>query len=118
MENLLNAIKELKQAIKDKVVETKNKVNEKLETLATIKQDLKDAYYDMYEINEMANDMSVAMEIVADETESAIFPLEDVLELICPEEFGDEDEDFDDEDEDYIIVEDTETGEETEYPIN
>jgi hypothetical protein len=41
-----------------------------------------------------------------------------VLEIIDPDNFGDFEEDFEEEEEDYIVVEDTESGEETEYPIN
>jgi methyl-accepting chemotaxis protein len=119
MENqkILNAVNELKETMKSVVVELKETIKENLSTLSCVKQNLATAYNGLEEIGVMAEDLSVGMELLAEDTNDSVEMLGEVLAVIDPDNFGDDEEDFEEE-EDYIVVEDTETGEETEYPIN
>ena len=114
---IANAVNELKETINSAVAELKDTIKVNLGALESVKQNLAYAHGEMEEIFGIADDLSIAMEIVAEDTNDACDTLEDVLAVIMPEEYGDfEEEDF--EDEPCIVVEDTETGEETEYSIN
>lgn len=115
---IANAVNELKETINSAIVELKDTIKENLNTLASVKQNLAYAHDEMEEIFGVADDLSISMEIIAEDTNNACDTLEDVLAVIMPEEYGDFEEGDFEEEEDYIVVEDTETGEETEYPIN
>ena len=116
--NIEYAVNTLKETIHTAVAELKSVIKDRLSTLEVVKQDLAYAYSEVEDICEIADNLSVDMEILAEETNDVIDTLGDVLAIISPEEFGDfEEEDFE-EDEPCVVVEDTETGEETEYPIN
>ena len=115
---IANAVNELKETIKFAVAELKDTIKVNLNGLESVKRNLAYAHDEMEEICGIADDLSVTMEIVSEDTNDACDTLEDVLAVIMPEEYGDfEEEDFE-EDEPCIVVEDTETGEETEYHIN
>jgi uncharacterized protein YoxC len=115
---IANAVNELKETINSAIVELKDTIKENLNTLESVKQNLAYAHGEMEVICNVADDLSITMESIVEDTDGACDTLEDVLAVIMPEEYGDfEEEDFEEE-EDYIVVEDTETGEETEYPIN
>ena len=123
MENLsnkiTNAVNELKETIKSAVNEIKNTIKTNLDTFEKVKSNLSNAYAEMEEIFAIADDLSISMEMVAEDTNCACEDLEEVLAVIDPDNFGDFEEDFEEEEEeDCIVVEDTESGEETEYPIN
>ena len=122
MENLsnkiTNAVNELKETINSAVAEIKNTIKTNLDTFENVKSNLSNAYAEMEELFAIADDLSISMEMVAEDTNSACEDLEEVLAVIDPDNFGDFEEDFEEEDEDYIVVEDTESGDETEYPIN
>lgn len=117
--NIEYAVNTLKETIYTAVAELKSVIKDRLATLAVVKQDLAYAYSEVEDICEIADNLSVDMEVLAEETNDVVDTLGDVLAVISPEEFGDfeEEEDFE-EDEPCVVVEDTETGEETEYPIN
>ena len=119
MENqkILNAVNELKETMKAVVVELKETIKENLSTLACVKENLATAYNGLEEISIMAEDLSIDMELLAEDTNDNVEMLGEVLAVIDPDNFGDEEEDFEEE-EPCVVVEDTETGEETEYPIN
>lgn len=117
--NLTNTIKELKETINSAVAEIKDTVKENLMLLSSVKKNLSTAYQDINELTTLADDLSISMESVAETTFSASEELENILSVIYPEEYGEDYEEYEeDDDEDCIIVEDIETGEETEYPIN
>lgn len=120
MENqkILNAVNELKETMKSVVVELKETIKENLSTLSSVKQNLATAYNGLEEIGTMAEDLSIDMELFAEDTNDNVEKLGEVLAVIDPDNFGDEEEDFEEEEDNYIVVEDTETGEETEYPID
>ena len=112
-----NAVNELKETINSAVVELKNTIKVNLDSLKNVKQNLVYAYEEMNEICCVADDLSIVMDVVVENTNDACDDLENVLAVIMPEGFGDEY--FEEEDEeDCLVVEDTESGEETEYPIN
>ena len=116
--NIEYAVNTLKETIHTAVAELKSVIKDRLSTLEVVKQDLAYAYSEVEDICEIADNLSVDMEILAEETNDVVDTLGDVLAVISPEEFGDfEEEDFEEE-EPCVVVEDTETGEETEYPIN
>jgi ABC-type transporter Mla subunit MlaD len=117
---ITNAVNELKETIETAVAELKETIKENLNTLQSVKQNLDYAHDELEEIFATADALSLSMEIVAEETNDACEDLESVLEIVMPEKYGDfEEEDFEEEEEETcIVVEDTETGEETEYPIN
>jgi uncharacterized protein YoxC len=114
---IANAVNELKETINSAIVELKDTIKENLNTLESVKQNLAYAHGEMEVICNVADDLSITMESIVEDTDGACDTLEDVLAVIDPDNFGDEEEDFEEE-EDYIVVEDTESGEETEYPIN
>lgn len=115
---ITNVVNELKETINSAVAELKDTIKVNLGALASVKENLAYAHGEMEEICNIADDLSITMESIVEDTDGACDTLEDVLAVIMPEEYGDfEEEDFE-EDEPYIVVEDTETGEETEYPIN
>lgn len=114
MENLsnkiANAVNELKETINSAVAEIKESITKDLGVLASVKQNLSNSYNELETIFGVADDLSIEMEMLAEDMDKSLDELGGVLEIINPEEFG--------EDEDYLVVEDTESGEETEYPIN
>lgn len=115
---IANAVNELKDTINSAVAELKDTIKVNLGALESVKRNLAYAHDEMEDICGIIGDFSVAMEMVAEDTCDACDTLEDVFAVIMPEEYGElEEEDFE-EDEPCIVVEDTETGEETEYPIN
>lgn len=112
---IANAVNELKETINTVVAELKDTIKVNLGALETVKRNLDYAHGEMEEICGIADELSTAMEIVAEDANDACNTLEDVLAVVMPEEYGE----FEvEEEEPCIVVEDTETGEETEYPIN
>ena len=111
--NSLNEIKELMNSV---VEELKDGIKENLDLLSNVKTNLATYHNGLEEIGIMAEDLSIDMELLAEDINNDVEELENVLAVIDPDNFGDE-EDIEEE-EDYITVEDLESGEETEYPIN
>ena len=116
MENkIVNSINESMNSLKDTIANAVNELKEDIKTnlsaLESVKANLRADFDLMNEISCVTDDMSIAMEMLTDEITDICTPVEEVLDIIDPQE-----EEYDDED--YIVVEDTESGEETEYPIN
>lgn len=114
--NSLNEIKELMNSV---VEEIKSGIKENLDLLSNVKTNLATYHNGLEEIGIMAEDLSIDMELLAEDINNNAEELEEVLAVIDPDNFGDE-EDFEEEEEEeaYLVVEDLESGEETEYPIN
>lgn len=118
MENLANkisnAVNELKETIKSAVAEIKQNITENLGMLASVKQNLSNSYSELETIFGVADDLSIEMEMLAEDVDKSLDELGGVLEIISPEEFGeDEEEDF----EDCLEIED-EDGNVEEVPFN
>lgn len=118
MENLSNkisnAVNELKETIKSAVAEIKKNITENVSILASVKQNLSNSYSELETIFGVADDLSVEMELLAEDVDKSLDELVGVLEVVNPEEFGDEEEeDF----EDYLEIED-EDGNVEEVPLN
>ena len=101
MENLSNkisnAVNELKDTIKSAVAEIKKNITADLGVLASVKQNLSNSYSELETIFCVADDLSIEMEMLAEDMDKSLDDLGGVLEIINPEEFGeDEEEDFKD----------------------
>ena len=124
MENFSTKIKQLTNELVDTinkgVEELKTMVVDNVSMLNQVKANLVYAHTELNELSGIADDMSFAMEQVAEDTCNAVDELECVLAELIPEDFGDSwnEECEEDCEEECIVVEDLETGEETEYPIN
>lgn len=115
---IANSVNELKETIKSAVNELKGTIKENLDTLANVKNNLSYAHSELFDIYGAIDELAIDMDVLAEDTGMAVNELENILEIIMPEDYGEE-EDFDEDDDGaYIVVEDTETDEETEYPIN
>lgn len=117
MENLSNkisnAVNELKETIKSAVAEIKKNITENVSILASVKQNLSNSYSELETIFGVADDLSVEMELLAEDVDKSLDDLGGVLEIINPEEFGEDEEDF----EDCLEIED-EDGNVEEVPFN
>lgn len=114
---IANTVNELKETINFVVGELKDTIKVNLNALESVKRNLAYAHNEMEEIFSIADDLSITMEMIAEDANDTCDNLGVILAEIDPNNFGDEEEDFEEE-EPCIVVEDTETGEETEYPIN
>ena len=113
---IVNSINESMNSLKDTIANAVNELKEdikaNLSALESVKANLRADFDLMNEISCITDDMSISMEMLTDEITDICTPVEEVLDIIDPQE----EEEYDDED--YIVVEDTESGEETEYPID
>lgn len=123
MENLLstkikNSINELNETIKTAVAELKDIIETNLLTLDDVKKNLIYAHTELEEIGGALYDASVMFESNSCECDECVEMLEEVLAVICPDEYGDDtEEDDEDEDEPCIEIED-EDGNVEEVPFN
>lgn len=122
MENLLstkikNSINELNETIKTAVAELKNIVETNLLALDDVKKNLVYAHTELEEISGALYDASVMFESNSCEYDECVEMLEDVLAVICPEEYGYDCEEDEDEEEPCIEIED-EDGNVEEVPFN
>lgn len=111
MENkIANSIKETMNSLKETIVNAVNEIKEdikaNLSSFEEIKSNLRADLNALNEIGEITDDMSVAMEMATEDITDSCLSVEPLLDIIDPQE------------EEYIVVEDTASGEETEYPIN
>lgn len=120
MENLsnkiTNAVNELKETIKSAVAEIKESITNDLSVLASVKQNLSNSYCELETIFGVADDLSIEMEMLAEDVDKSLDDLGGVLEIINPEEFGEDEEDFEDEEE-HLEIED-EDGNIEKVPFN
>ena len=102
MENLSNkisnAVNELKETIKSAVAEIKKNITANVSMFFSVKQNLSNSYQELETIFDVANDLSIEMEMLAEDADKSLDELGGVLEIINPEEFGEdeEEEDFED----------------------
>lgn len=120
MENLLstkikNSINELNETIKNAVAELHDVIETNLLTLDNVKKNLVYAHTELEEIGGALYDASTMFENTSCECDECVEMLEDVLAVICPEEYGYDYEE--DEDETCIEIED-EDGNIEEVPFN
>ena len=83
---IVNSVNELKETINSAVAELKDTIKVNLGALESVKQNLACAHGEMEEIFGIADDLSIAMEIVAENANDACDTLEDVLAVIMPEQ--------------------------------
>jgi hypothetical protein len=123
MENvnqIKSVVEQLKDTISNAVADIKIRIADNLSLLSSVKGNLATAYNELESIADLTTDLAISMDVVADETAESVGTLGDVLAIIDPDNFGIEEEDFDDYDEEEdatIVVEDTESGEETEIVV-
>ena len=101
MENLLstkikNSINELNETIKTAVAELKDVIQTNLLALGDVKKNLVYAHTELEEIGCALYDASVIFESNSCECDECVEMLEGVLEVICPNEYGDDCEEDED----------------------
>lgn len=111
MEQIAEARDMLAQAIERAVSEMQDKVSTHFTALKAIKQGLKDSKAEMTELENVVSGFGEAMVITGEDLAERVADIDDVLYVIAPEDYEDEDEDYE-EDEEY--EEDSEADEEDE----
>ena len=115
MEQIANARDMLAQAIENAVAEMQAKVSAQLATLREIKQGLKASREEMVELENVVSEFGNAMVITGEDIADKVMDIDDVLYVISPEDYEDEDyeedEDFEEDYEEDEIVEEDEIAE-------
>jgi hypothetical protein len=111
MEQIAQARDMLAQAIENAVGEMQAKVSAQLSTLREIKQGLKASREEMVELENVVSEFGNAMVITSEDIADKVMDIDDVLYVISPEDYEDEDyeedEDFEEDyEEDEIVEED------------
>ena len=111
MENkIVNSLKETMKSLTETIANAVNEIKEDIKTnlsaLESVKTNLRADFDALNEIGSITDDMSIAMATATEDITDSCISVETMLDMIDPQE------------EDYLVVEDTESGEETEYPIN
>ena len=104
MERIAEARDLLAQAIENAVGELQAKVSAQFTALKEIKQGLKDSKAEMTELENIVSGFGEAMVVTGEDLADRVMDIEDVLYVISPEDYEDEeDEDYEEdyEDEDY-----------------
>ena len=118
MEQIAQARDMLAQAIENAVGEMQAKVSAQLSTLREIKQGLKASREEMVALENVVSEFGNAMVITSEDIADKVMDIDDVLYVISPEDYEDEDyeedEDFEEDYEDEEEEEEEEIVEEDE----
>lgn len=101
MEQIKEASDLLAQAIERAVGEMQDKVSAHFTALKAIKQGLKDSKAEMTELENVVSGFGEAMVITGEDLAERVADIDDVLYVIAPEDYEDEDEGYEEEDEPY-----------------